>query len=610
MPHRMPHPLLIARVLLSFTLLFAGVPNSEAADKLAPAQVEFFETKIRPVLINRCYECHSQKSKIVKGGLLLDSKDATRKGGESGAAVVPGKPAESLLMAALQYDGLEMPPKGKLPANVINDFAAWIKMGAPDPRSKSTVVASGIDFVKGRTHWAYQPITLPPLPKVRQEDWPQHDLDHFTLARLEAKGLQPVSAADKRSLIRRATFDLLGLPPQPADVEAFLADTSPAAFSRVIDRLLDSPHYGERWGRYWLDVARYSEDQAHTFATRPNTNGYRYRDWVVSAFNRDMPYDQFVRLQIAGDLLGPTKDDPYEHLVALGFFGLGAQYYKNTDRERALADELDDRVDTLTRGFLGLTVSCARCHDHKFDPIPTQDYYSIAGIFRSSRLHNAPLCDPSYVKSYNDGQKRIKAADGSVKKFLADHKATAAQSKVGEIAAYMGAVWTHQATRAQGSAVSTSELAKSRKLNEYLLKRWVSFLDPKNAGKLTALDPWFALDRKKEKATSASPLPETVARVTQEFQDRIESLLNVKDGVASTNLVANKPGTVHKPGQPRFVTPLVTKVRPTAGIDLDITGFKELYLVVSDGGNGKSCDHADWIAPRLVSDKGEELQSD
>jgi hypothetical protein len=608
MPHRMPRPAFILLLLSILTLTLPMSQRSRAADKLTATQLDFFENKIRPVLIKRCYECHSQKSKIVKGGLLLDSRDATRKGGESGAAVVPGKPAESLLLAAIQYDGLEMPPKGKLPKNVIADFAAWVKMGAPDPRTGPTAVTSGIDFVKGRTHWAYQPITLPALPAVRNTAWPQHDLDHFTLAKLESNDLQPVAAADKLALIRRATFDLLGLPPLPADVDAFMADDSPKAFAQVIDRLLASEHYGERWGRYWLDVARYSEDQAHTFATKPNTNGFRYRDWVVSAFNRDMPYDQFVRLQIAGDLLGPTAEDPYEHLVALGFFGLGAQYYKNTDRERALADELDDRVDTLTRGFMGLTVSCARCHDHKFDPIPTQDYYSIAGIFRSSRLHNAPLCEPGYVTGYNDGQKRIKTADNAVKKFMADHKATAAQSKIGDIARYMEAVWTYQVSRQQGSAASTVDLAKDRKLNEYLLKRWISFLDLKNTGKVTALDAWFALDRKKEELLpGGSTLPSSVTRVTQGFQERIASLLNVKDGVASTNLVASKPGTAHKPGQPRFVTPLVTKVRPTAGIDLDITGFKQLYLVVSDGGNGKSCDHADWIAPRLVSAKGDEL---
>ncbi|MCP3696015.1 MAG: DUF1549 domain-containing protein, partial [Planctomycetaceae bacterium] len=277
--------------------------QTDAAEKLTPTQLEFFENKIRPILVNRCYECHSQKSKIVKGGLLLDSRDATLKGGESGAAVVPGKPEESLLLDALQYDGLEMPPKGKLPKNVITDFANWIKMGAPDPRTGPAAVTSGIDFAKGRTHWAYQPVTLPALPAVRNSAWPQHDLDHFTLAKLEANKLTPVAPADKLALIRRATFDLLGLPPLPGDVDAFMADDSPKAFARLIDRLLASEHYGERWGRYWLDVARYSEDQAHTFATRPNTNGYRYRDWVVSAFNRDMPYDTFVRLQIAGDLL-------------------------------------------------------------------------------------------------------------------------------------------------------------------------------------------------------------------------------------------------------------------------------------------------------------------
>jgi cytochrome c553 len=582
--------------------IFAQDAAQQPVDK---AGIEFFEKKIRPVLLKHCYECHSATAKNVKGGLLLDNREAVRKGGDSGAAVVPRNVGESLLINALQHDSFEMPPKGKLPASVIADFVKWIEMGSPDPRD-GEIAASSIDFDEAGKHWAYQPITRPELPAVQRADWPASAIDYFTLARLEQLKLQPVERAGKRELIRRATFDVIGLPPTPEDVAAFLQDDSQEAFEKVINRLLKSEHYGERWGRYWLDVARYSEDQAHTFSVRANTNGFRYRDWVVSAFNSDMPYDKFVRLQIAGDLLGTDSDESYDHLVALGFFGLGAQYYKNSDAAKAAADELDDRIDTLTRGFLGLTVSCARCHDHKFDPIPTQDYYSLAGIFRSSKLHNAPLCEPTEVQAYNAGQQRIKNTEADLKKFLADEKATAAETKVGEIAKYIEAVWTQRSVAANGRSVNTAELAKNAGLNEFLLKRWINFLDKKQKGKVDALEAWFALNPAKSSSSDGSAnVPEHVSKVAREFQDYVQNLLNVRDGVATTNLARVDEGKAHKPGSPRFVSPNVTKVRPTAGIDVDISGAKQLFLVVSDGGNGNSCDHSDWIAPRLVGDKGE-----
>ena len=578
-------------------------------DEKKPADtpgVEFFEKKIRPVLLKHCYECHSAKAKNVKGGLLLDTREAALKGGDTGAAIVPKNVDKSLLISALRHEDFEMPPKGKLPDSVIADFVKWIEMGAPDPRRGESVVKSTIDFDKAGKHWAYQPIARPKLPKVQLADWPTSAIDSFTLAKMEQMKLQPVGKAGKRELIRRATFDLLGLPPTPEEVAAFLQDDTPTAYKKVIDRLLQSKHYGERWGRYWLDVARYSEDQAHTFAVKKNTNGYRYRDWVVAAFNSDMPYDKFVRLQIAGDLIGPESDGSYDHLVAMGFFGLGAQYYKNSDAAKAAADELDDRVDTLTRGFLGLTVSCARCHDHKFDPIPTQDYYSLAGIFRSSKLHNAPLCKPAEVQTYNAGQQRVKSADADVKKFLASEKTTAAESKVGDISKYIETVWIHRMAATNGQPANTAKLAKQAGVNEFLLKRWIGFLDAKQKGKIGQLDPWFAIKFEKSSSKDVpAVVPEAVSKLANEFQKHVQSLLNVRNGVATTNLAEVTGDKPHKPGSARFVTPIVTKVRPTASIDVDISGAKQLFLVVSDGGNGRSCDHADWIAPRLVGKKGE-----
>ena len=248
-------------------------------------------------------------------------------------------------------------------------------------------------------------------------NWCKQPLDRFILAKLEEKGLHPVAPADKRTLIRRATFDLIGLPPTPEEIDAFLADASPDAFAQVVDRLLASPHYGERWGRHWLDVARYGEDQAHTFQARLYPGGYRYRDWVVQAFQDDMPYDRFVTEQIAGDLL--KTGDPTDHLPALGFFALGPHYYMDAGEAKAAeAAELDDHVDVLGRGFLGLTVACARCHDHKFDPITTQDYYALAGVFKSSRYVETPMAPPDVVDKFNQGQEAIKKQEAKVKAFL------------------------------------------------------------------------------------------------------------------------------------------------------------------------------------------------
>jgi hypothetical protein len=369
-----------ARAESTATGTITAPPDANSPDG---ADNEFFEKKIRPVLIEHCYSCHSADSKILKGGLRLDTKADTLKGGDTGPAVVPKDPDKSLLIEALRYDTMKMPPKGKLPEAVVADFVKWVGMGAPDPRvgkSDPSKTKPSIDLASARNFWAFVPPVTSALPQVRDTRWPKADIDFFTLAKMEAKGLKPVAPAGKRELIRRATFDLTGLPPTPEEVEAFLADSTPDAFAKVIHRLLASPHYGERWGRYWLDVARYAEDQAHTFSVTPNTSGYRYRDWVIKAFNADMPYDRFIKEQIAGDILDENEKDEtkrLQQLVGLGFFGLGPVYYKNSDAAKAAADELDDRIDTLTRGFLGLTVSCARCHDHKFDPIPQQDYYSL-----------------------------------------------------------------------------------------------------------------------------------------------------------------------------------------------------------------------------------------
>ncbi|MEO7650533.1 MAG: DUF1549 domain-containing protein, partial [Bryobacteraceae bacterium] len=340
---------------------------------------EYFEKNVRPLFAQQCQACHSSPTAPM-GGLRLDSREALLKGGAHGPAIVPGKPAESMLLRAVRHtDALRMPPSGKLKDAQIAALAQWIEMGAPCGATK-TAEASKQKF------WAFVPPKEPSIPQVKNADWAKSPIDAFILAALEAKGLAPAPAADKRTLLRRATFDLTGLPPSPEELQSFLADTRPDAFAQVIDRLLASPRYGERWGRHWLDVARYADSNGldENLVYR---HAYRYRDYVIQAFNRDKPYDLFVREQLAGDLLPVPADDAtvFERWTATGFLSLGAKMLAEDDPVKMEMDIVDEQLDTTARTFMGLTVGCARCHDHKFDPIPTADYYSMAGIFKSSK---------------------------------------------------------------------------------------------------------------------------------------------------------------------------------------------------------------------------------
>jgi hypothetical protein len=409
-----------AHALLSLTI-FLGSGSMLRAESPRSADVDFFEKQVRPLLVEHCYQCHGNGK--TKGGLNLTSRESILKGGDSGPAVVPSDPTGSLLVQAIRYEGeTRMPPKKKLPDHTIAVLSAWVQRGAPWPAAStgSDALRSGGAAIRAeeRAFWAFQPISDPPLPSLKSaSDWVRKPLDRFILAKLEAQGMRPVRPADKRTLLRRVTFDLIGLPPTPEEIAAFVDDDSPDAYERAVDRLLASPHYGERWGRHWLDVARYGEDQAHTFQARLFPYGYRYRDWVVQAFNQDMSYDRFILEQIAGDLL---KDgDPMAHRAALGFFALGPHYYLDgAARKFVEATELDDRIDTLTRGFLALTVSCARCHDHKFDPIAQSDYYSLAGVFQSTKYEEMPLGPPEVLERYNKSQKEIRACEAKIKEFV------------------------------------------------------------------------------------------------------------------------------------------------------------------------------------------------
>jgi len=364
----------------------ADKPADKTVRKPTAEQLTFFEKKIRPLLVSKCYGCHSAKAKSVKGELLLDSRQGWTKGGESGPAVVPGKPGESLLIEAVKYEGLEMPPKEKLSDQQVADLVRWIKMGAPDPRKGGTasLIRREIDIEEGRRYWAFQPPTESPLPAVKNRRWPQDPIDHFILSRIEAADLVPAADADKATLARRLHFDLVGLPPTPKQLEAFLADTRPNALEALVDRLLKSPHFGERWGRHWLDVVRFAEstgmERNYTFP-----HAWRYRDYVIDTFNRDLPYNRFVREQVAGDLLeAKTPAERNRLKIATAFLAMGPKSLNERNKAIFQMNIVDEQIDITTRAVMGLTVSCARCHDHKFDPFPTEDYYALAGIFRST----------------------------------------------------------------------------------------------------------------------------------------------------------------------------------------------------------------------------------
>ena len=364
---------------LATTCLCIALADWVHATDWSREQVEFFEAKIRPVLVGRCYECHSAKKADPDAGLRLDSAPAVLRGGDSGPVLVPGKPEESLLVEALRYESYEMPPDGKLDEATVADFVRWIEMGAPDPRNAAPEDMQGKPdgvSVSAQDHWAFKPPVRPELPEVKDASWPKSEIDRFILARLEPEGFAPSPPANRRTLLRRLSYDLIGLPPTMAEVEEYESDQSAQATERQVDRLLASPHFGERWGRHWLDVARYSDTKGYVFQeSREYEKAYTYRDWVVQAFNNDMSYRQFVLCQIAGDQVG--NSDAKKSLEAMGFLTLGRRFLNRQH------DIIDDRIDVMTRGMMGLTVACARCHDHKYDPIPTADYYSLYGVFAS-----------------------------------------------------------------------------------------------------------------------------------------------------------------------------------------------------------------------------------
>ena len=377
---------LFCRISLSFVFLsiqLAGIANPKT---------DFFEKKIRPILSKNCYECHSAKSKSLKAGLFLDRKAGWERGGRNGAVIIPGKPSKSILMNVLEYDNhdLQMPPSGKLSESVLADFEKWISMGAQDPRNSSLDEVFAVGGLKaksleeGRKFWAFKAIKPPSLPDDQKDEWIKDEIDSFILQGIEDKRLQPSQKAEPMTLLRRIFFDLTGLPPSPQDIKEFQENSSDESFRDVVDSLLDSPRFGERWGRHWLDVARYS-DTTGGGRNNPFPNAHRYRDYVINSFNKDKPFDQFIMEQIAGDLMSSSTDNEFnEKLTGTGFLALGPHNYELQDKELLRMEVVDEQLSAVGKAFMGLTMDCARCHDHPFDPIPIQDYYSMAGIFRST----------------------------------------------------------------------------------------------------------------------------------------------------------------------------------------------------------------------------------
>ncbi len=527
--------------------LMAGLVAAGAMRADEARDRDLFEAKIRPALAEHCYRCHSEDAKKkgkLKAELLLDTKTGVRKGGASGPAVIVGKPGDSLLVKALNHDGeLQMPPSGKLPAAVLADFNLWIERGAFDPRDgqASPNATGAIDWAKAKAFWAFQPPVNHLPPKIKNASWPKQDVDYFILAELEKRGLDPVGFASKTELIRRATFDLIGLPPTIAEIDAFLKDNSPDAFAKVVDRLLASPHHGERWGRYWLDVARYAEDKALAFVT-PRPHAYRYRDWVVQALNRDMPYDRFLRLQLAGDLIDDREPDHFVKLAGLGFQGLGQEYHRGSVAAQVMADELDDRIDTLSRGLLGLTVACARCHDHKYDPIPIGDYYSLAAAYNGSSLQIVPLADRATVETRNAWEKQSKDAEAKLNQWVKEKAKLVRDAGVAEAARYLQTAWHVRTLKRHKIAADLNAVASREKLHALFLERTVKALEQ---GKLAKQDPavaaWLAVAEKAsadvQPMNGAVEAPPELTLAAEELDRQIRAALMAANAKTPHNLI-------------------------------------------------------------------------
>jgi len=500
------------------------LPEAEIADlerwisngAVWPQPGGLFEAKVKPILSRNCYACHTTSE---LGGLRLDIRDRAMKGGHDGPAIIPGKPDESLLIQAVRrtHERFKMPPSSKLSDEDISILVDWVRQGATWPAENEGSAKPGASpaiTAEQRAFWAFRPVGKPALPAVRREDWARTPIDRFVLEKLERAGMQPGRMASKRSLIRRATFDLTGLPPTPEEVDAFLSDSSPGAFANVVDRLLASPSYGERWGRHWLDLARYSDGKIGPSRDAPYPHAYRYRDWVVQALNEDMPYDLFIKAQLAADLL--DHPDKAKLLPALGFHALAPAEVAGVP--------VDDRVDVTTRVFLGLTTGCAQCHDHKFDPIPTKDYYSLLGVFRSSEYAEIPLASAGAVDRYRRHKKLVDEQRSRLDRFIEQQAEQLIELFSARTADYLMAAW-----KVQHDSLDASAVARDRRLDGETLERWIRYLAvPEKEHPF--LNRWYDLARR-----NASE--ERMRAAAIEFQNAALSVSAEKKAVDDRNYV-------------------------------------------------------------------------
>ncbi len=525
---------------LHTSVLLAGLVGL-APVLTAASSPEFFESRIRPVLDANCLGCHS---KLAMAGLRLDSRAAMLKGGVTGPAVVPGDPEKSLLIQAIRQERpeLQMPKGGKLKKREIDDFVEWVKAGAAWPEARMTAPSGPGLSAQQRGFWSFQPLKNPQPPAVKNAAWARNAIDRFILASLEREGLTPGKAADRRTLIRRVTLDLTGLPPKPEEVDAFAADASPESYPKLVDRLLASPAYGERWGRHWLDVVRYGEDDPRGLAPMnrgymPYPFAYLYRDWIIQAMNDDVPYSDFVKAQLAGDLM--DEKVRVKVLPATGFLGLGPWYYDLADPPVARADERHERIDTTTRAFLGLTVGCARCHDHKYDPISIRDYYSLAGVFGSTTYREYPQASKAAMEEQKAKEKKLEDKEKLLGEFQRHSSEQMALMYSRRSSEYMLGVF-----RMKGEVKKPAhEVAEQLKLDGELLARWEKWLE-KPPTFYPYLKPW------QEMMAKGGTDEEQAKKLAREFQEVLDSvIIEHQEADRENEIIKAKalPGTKPKP---------------------------------------------------------------
>jgi len=594
LPAGLPSAMPRLSVLAVIVCALASAPAVALTAEDPHAGVEFFEKQIRPTLVQHCVECHGPKKQ--EAGLRLDTAAGFKKGSDEGPIAIAGEPEQGKLLKALRQDGdLKMPPKEKLPAEKIDAFAAWIKLGLPWPAEKELPPAMTLEE-QAKTHWAFQPIVKPSVPSVQTAAWPANDVDKFILAKLESQQLTPAPPADRRAWLRRVSFDLIGLPPSPAEMADFLADQTPDAYAKVVDRLLASPHFGERWGRYWLDVARYADTKGYVFQEdRRYPYAYVYRDWVVQAFNHDLPYDRFLLQQLAADQF--PHDNNKTEWAALGFLTLGRRFLNNKP------DIMDDRIDVIGRGLLGLTLGCCRCHDHKFDPLSMKDYYALYGVLSPAQEKQIPIAPPSEAYT-NELQTREKAANDYVatkrQELLTQFRNTAEQYLIATVA-------PEKMKDKAGESITVANDVRT-----VIVARWRKTLDEAKKKPAHSLAPWlaFVVLKPEEFATQSTALTRKWG-TDEKLNERVRALF-LGEPPPSIDAVAQKYGQLFQTIEADWQTLLKQAAEnkqpaPTSFPDAPREELRQLLYAADAPPNAPAADF-DKLFDKVTRDKLRELR--